>query len=333
MSGHIPVLAREATEALLPQEGGAYVDATFGGGGYSGILLDAGARVFAFDRDPSAIVNGRARAEAAEGRLVLIEAPFDRMAEALEERGAAPVDGVVFDLGVSSMQIDQGERGFSFMKDGPLDMRMGQGERASAFVNEADEADIANVIYQYGEDRRSRRLAKAIVAEREASPIETTGRLAGIAEAALGNREKIHPATRMFQAIRILVNDELGQVVRGLIAAEAVLRGGGRLSVVSFHSLEDRIVKRFFAEASGAAETRSRHMPEAEGAPATLEAVGRKAVAAGRDEVAANPRARSAKLRVAARTEAPLRPWTEERLRRLGAPPITFSDLQTRWAA
>ena len=322
---HTPVLGPEATDALLPAPGRRLVDATFGAGGYSRMMLAAGADVVGFDRDPSAI-EGAAPHE----RLTLIEAPFGAMEQELTARGLVPVDGVAFDLGVSSMQLDQGSRGFSFMRDGPLDMRMGAGTPASDFVNQADEADIADVLYQYGEERRSRRLARAIVQDR---PFETTGALAGLAERVLGTREKIHPATRAFQAIRILVNDELGQVVRGLIAAERVLRAGGRLAVVTFHSLEDRIVKRFLARAAGGAEARSRYEPAAADVAATLAPVTRKAVVPTTEEQAANPRARSAKLRVAERTDEPPMAWGQDALARLGAPAITFSDLQRRWAA
>ena len=322
---HVPVLGREATDALRAGPGRRVVDATFGAGGYSRMLLDAGAEVIGFDRDPTAIA-----AAAPHERLTLIEAPFDRMADELAARGMMPVHGVVFDLGVSSMQLDRAERGFSFLRDGPLDMRMGAGTPAADFVNQADEADIADVLYQYGEERRSRRLARAICQDR---PFETTGALAGLAERVLGTREKTHPATRLFQAVRILVNDELGQVVRGLIAAERALAAGGRLAVVTFHSLEDRIVKRFLARAGGGAEARSRYEPAAEPLPATLEAAGRKPVTPSAEEVAANPRARSAKLRVAERTDAPPMDWPDDALSGLGAPALTFSPLQRRWAA
>ena len=328
MSAHVPVLAREATDALAPREGGLYVDATYGAGGYTSLLLGAGGRVIAFDRDESAVANAGPR----EG-LSVVRAPFDRMEDELATRSALPVDGVVFDLGVSSMQLDQGERGFSFLRDGPLDMRMGrEGPSAADFLNHADEAEIADVIYQYGEERRSRRLAAAILEARAIEPLATTGQLASLAERVLGKREKIHPATRMFQAVRILINDELGQVVRGLICAERVLRAGGRLAVVTFHSLEDRLVKRFLRLASGQAETRSRFEPEADGEPATLRTVG-KAGAPSEGEIATNPRARSARLRVAERTHVPIRTYAEDELRRLGAPPLVFSDLQRRWAA
>ena len=324
----MPVLGPEAVAALRPRAGALLVDATYGAGGYTEMMTAAGARVAAFDRDGQAAAAGRERHPGVE----LIEAPFDTMATVLEGRGLTPVDGVAFDLGVSSMQLDQGERGFSFMRDGPLDMRMGgQGPTAADFVNGADEAEIADVLYQYGEERRSRRLARAIAEQRASASFETTGQLAQLAERVLGTREKIHPATRMFQAIRILVNDEFGQVVRGLIAAERVLRAGGRLAVVTFHSLEDRIVKRFLARAAGGRPARSRHEPEGAEEPATLTTVG-KAAAPSPDEIAANPRARSARLRVAERTVEPPRDWADD-LAGLGAPPLAFSDLQRRWAS
>ena len=324
-AAHIPVLGAEATDALLPGPGKRLVDGTFGAGGYARMMLDAGADVIGFDRDPTAIANA-----AGHERLTLIEVPFDRMEEELRDRRLAPVQGVVFDFGVSSMQLDQAERGFSFLRDGPLDMRMGGGASAADFVNQADEGDIADVLYQYGEERRSRRLARAICQDR---PFATTGALARLAESVLGTRDKIHPATRMFQAIRILVNDELGQIARGLVAAERVLAAGGRLAVVTFHSLEDRIAKRFFARAAGGAPARSRYEPAGEAVPATLAPVTRGAVAPSTDEIAANPRARSAKLRVAERTDAPPMAWAGADLGALGAPPITFSPLQRRWAA
>ena len=328
---HVPVLGPEAVAALRPQGGALLVDATYGAGGYTRLMSAAGARVAAFDRDPDAIAAGAARGEDA----ILISAPFDAMEAALAARGLLPADGIAFDLGVSSMQLDQGERGFSFMRDGPLDMRMDRGEgggpSAARFVNEADEAEIADVLYQYGEERRSRRLARAIVEDRAHMPFETTGQLARLAERVLGTREKTHPATRMFQAVRILVNDEFGQVVRGLIAAERCLRTGGRLAVVTFHSLEDRIVKRFLSLAAGGRPARSRYEPEGEDLPGTLTPVG-KPTGPSQAEVAANPRARSARLRVAERTGEPPRDWSGD-LAALGAPPLTFSDLQRRWAA
>ena len=327
---HVPVLGPEAVAALRPREGALLVDATYGAGGYTEEMLTAGARVVAFDRDPSAIATGEARHEG----VTFVPTAFGAMAEELGARGLLPVDGVAFDLGVSSMQLDRGERGFSFMRDGPLDMRMaqaGEGPSAARFVNEAEEGEIADVLYQYGEEKRSRRLARAIVADRVRAPFETTGQLAALAERVLGNREKTHPATRLFQAVRILVNDEFGQVVRGLIAAERCLRAGGRLAVVTFHSLEDRIVKRFFGLAAGGRPARSRYEPEGEDVPATLTPVG-KATAPSHAEIAANPRARSARLRVAERTGEPPRDWSSD-LGALGAPPLAFSDLQRRWAA
>ena len=325
---HVPVLGPEAVAALAPREGALLVDATYGAGGYTALMLEGGARVVAFDRDAHAAAAGRSR----HPGITLIKAPFDRMDAMLDERGLRPVDGVAFDLGVSSMQLDQSERGFSFMRDGPLDMRMGgEGPTAADFVNAADETEIADVLYQYGEERRSRRLAREIAQERARAPFETTGQLARLAERVLGTRDTTHPATRMFQAIRILVNDEFGQVVRGLIAAERVLRAHGRLAVVTFHSIEDRIVKRFLARAAGGRPGRSRHEPEGAEEPATLRPVGKPA-APSPEEVAANPRARSARLRVAERTDEPPRDWTQD-LAGLGAPPLAFSDLQRSWTS
>ncbi|MEM9233515.1 MAG: 16S rRNA (cytosine(1402)-N(4))-methyltransferase RsmH, partial [Pseudomonadota bacterium] len=266
-----------------------------------------------------------------EGRLTLIEAPFDQLAAEFEARYYGAADVVVFDFGVSSMQLDQAERGFSFRFDGPLDMRMGAGRPVSDFVNEADEADIANVIYQYGEERRSRGLARAIISAREEAPITTTAELAAIAERVIGTRGPIHPATRMFQGLRIFVNDELGQIVRALIAAEQVLKDGGRLIAVSFHSLEDRIVKRFLAEVTGRAEATSRHAPMEVSAPSTFDLLG-KAVPPTDAEIATNPRARSARLRAARRTDVSPRPWDDARLQGLGVPPMVFSPLQQNWA-
>jgi 16S rRNA (cytosine1402-N4)-methyltransferase len=331
VSGHIPVLRDEAIAAAAVTAGEIAVDATFGGGGYTAELLKAGARVYAFDRDPAAIAAGQARF-GDEARLTLIEAPFDEMEEALGTTGVEHVDAIVFDFGVSSMQLDQAERGFSFMADGPLDMRMGQGRSAAEFVNEADPRDLADVIYQYGEDRRSRALARAIVAEREKVPFETTGQLAALAERTLGKTGRIHPATRLFQALRILVNDELGQIVRALIAAERLLREGGRLVAVAFHSLEDRIVKRFLAATTGRSDTPSRHEPQRAGDPATFlpKLLNTKPTA---EESAANPRARSARLRAATRNDVPAADWTESRLRQLGVPPLVFSSVQETWGS
>jgi 16S rRNA (cytosine1402-N4)-methyltransferase len=295
---HIPVLLEEVVSALAPSPGELMVDATFGAGGYTRALLARGARVVAFDRDPDAIAT--ARADAPDG-LTLVEAEFSTMADAVAE----PADGVTMDVGVSSMQLDQAERGFSFQADGPLDMRMSQaGPSAADFVNTADEAEIADVIYRYGEEPKSRRIARAIVAAR---PLTRTGELAAVVRRALGHKphDKKDPATRTFQALRIHVNRELDELADGLAAAERVLKPGGRLAVVTFHSLEDRVVKRFLRERSGATPGGSRHLPATAAAAApSFEAVG-KAVRPGEAELARNPRARSATLRTARRTGAP----------------------------
>ena len=294
---HVPVLLDEVVAALAPAAGEAMVDATYGAGGYTRALLALGARVVAFDRDPDAIAAARAAAPEA---LMLVERPFSQMADALD----APVNGVVMDIGVSSMQLDQAERGFSFAADGPLDMRMSRsGPSAADFINTADEAEIADVLYLYGEERQSRRVARAIVAAR---PLTRTAELARVVRRALGHKphEPKDPATRSFQAIRIHVNRELDELAEGLAAAEAVLAPGGRLAVVTFHSLEDRVVKRFLRERSGATPAGSRHLPQrAAGQPASFEAVGR-AIRPGAAELARNPRARSATLRTARRTAA-----------------------------
>ena len=307
---HIPVLLDAVIAALSPAAGETMVDATFGAGGYSRALLDRGVRVHAFDRDPDAVEAGAAMGADPDGPLSLHPQPFSHLADTLQALAVPPVDGVVFDIGVSSMQLDRAERGFSFQGDGPLDMRMSQaGPSAADFVNEADEDAMADVLFHYGEERQSRRVARAIVAAR---PITRTGELATVVRRALGHRphDKKDPATRTFQAIRIHVNRELGELEDGLVAAEAVLAPGGRLAVVTFHSLEDRLVKRFLRERSGATPAGSRHRPAAgDGAAASFADVGR-ARRANEDEVAANPRARSATLRTASRTGA--QPWGRE---------------------
>ena len=304
---HIPVLLDEVVAAIGPREGMSVIDATFGAGGYSTALLDAGARVYAFDRDPNAIRDGAALVAKYDGRLSLHEERFANMRAEMARIGVEQVDAVVMDIGVSSMQLDQGERGFAFSFDGPLDMRMSQaGESAADFLNTADEAAIADVLYQYGEERQSRRVARAIV---NARPLETTGELARVVRRALGHKphDKKDPATRTFQAVRIHVNDELGELRAGLLAAEALLKEGGVLAVVSFHSLEDRIVKRFFKEASGAGRAVSRHLPGEVAGPAPVFAQVSKAIRPGEAEIARNPRARSSTLRHAIRTAAPAR--------------------------
>ncbi len=306
---HNPVLLDEVIAALAPEPGAVIVDATFGAGGYTRRLLDAGATVHAFDRDPDAIAAARQWAETREEppRLVLHPRRFSEMVAALGEAGVARVDGVVMDIGVSSMQLDQADRGFAFAANGPLDMRMERhGPSAADFVNEAAEGDIADVLYRYGEERQSRRVARAIVAAR---PLTTTGDLAAVVRKALGHRPGApkDPATRSFQAIRIHINAELSELEQGLDAAETVLRIGGRLAVVSFHSLEDRIVKQFLRDASGAVQAVSRHVPQAGRAPAAAFASLSKAIRPSAAELARNPRSRSATLRCATRTDAPAR--------------------------
>ena len=304
---HIPVLLDEVIDALDPQPGDVIVDATFGAGGYTRALLERGATVHAFDRDPDAIASGRSWDETGESppRLVLHPHRFSEMLDMMTSAGVARVDGVVMDIGVSSMQLDQAERGFAFSADGPLDMRMSQdGESAADFLNSADEKAIADVLYLYGEERQSRRVARAIVAAR---PLETTGALARVVRKALGYKphDKKDPATRTFQAVRIHVNGELDELAHGLSAAEHLLREGGRLAVVSFHSLEDRIVKRFLREASSTPSA-SRHVPlAAQDDPVFLQVS--KAIKPGEAEVERNPRARSSVLRHATRTAVPAR--------------------------
>lgn len=300
---HVPVLLAEVLDALAIAPGETQVDATFGAGGYTRAMLLAGARVFAFDRDPDAIAAGRALETETEA-LTLVPATFSAMEAELVALGAVPVDGVTLDIGVSSMQLDQAERGFSFQADGPLDMRMSQeGATAADFVNTADESDIADVLFDFGDEPRARRVARAIVANR---PITRTGELAHVVRRALGYKphDKKDPATRTFQALRIEVNRELGELADGLAAAERVLKPGGTLAVITFHSGEDRLVKRFLKERSGALPSGSRHLPEvkAKAAP-SFEQVAR-AVRASDEEIARNPRARSATLRVAKRTAA-----------------------------
>jgi len=301
---HVPVLAREVVDALRPRDGGRYVDGTFGAGGYSSAVLDhAQCQVIALDRDPDAIAAGQVLAERYAPRLRLIEGRFGDMAELLSAEGVDEVDGVALDLGVSSMQFDQADRGFSFRASGPLDMRMERsGPSAADLVNEADEAELADIIWRYGEERKSRRVARAIVEARRQKPIETTGELAEIVRRAVGpqGRDESDPATRTFQALRIAVNDELGELERGLVAAEQVLAPGGRLAVVSFHSLEDRAVKQFVRARAGRVPAPSRHAPpSAQDRAATLSDLTRKPVLPSAGEIAENPRARSARLRVA----------------------------------
>lgn len=320
---HIPVLRAEALAALGLKPGGHYIDGTFGAGGYTRAILDAfpDTRVMAIDRDPDAIAGGQGLVSRYQGRLTLVQGAFGDLDTLAEEAGLGPFDGVVLDIGVSSMQFDEALRGFSFRFDGPLDMRMAQdGTSAADLVNGMEEGDLADLIYTYGEERLSRLIAKAIVMDRKTKPFTTTRQLAEMIGRIVRTRPgDIHPATRTFQALRIAVNDELGELVRALHAAERVLKPGGRLAVVSFHSLEDRIVKQFFAARSGRGGG-SRHAPAAVAAAATFDIAGKWPQAAGEAELAANPRARSAKLRAGVRTAAPAR-GAEEAIVRLAELP------------
>ena len=310
---HEPVLLAEVLEALSPKTGGRYLDGTFGAGGYARAVLEAAdCRLLGVDRDPSALEAARIWAPLYGGRLTLVQGRFGTLDELAESEGFAPLDGVALDVGVSSMQIDEAERGFSFMRDGPLDMRMGRdGPSAAEVVAEASEEELADVFYHYGEERRSRSIARAVVKARSEAPILTTLRLAEIVAGAQPRPKPYepHPATRSFQALRIHVNDELGELARGLAAAERSLAPGGVLAVVTFHSLEDRMVKRFFQSRAEGAARGSRHAPgaleaEGSGAAPSFEPLRRKPVTASEEETARNPRARSAKLRAARRTSA-----------------------------
>ncbi len=314
-TGHIPVMMQEVVAALKPRDGGIYVDGTFGRGGYSRAILEAAAtQVFGIDRDPAAITFGAELSDKYDGRLTVLEGCFGDMASLMAEAGVAQVDGVTLDLGVSSPQIDDPIRGFSFRFDGPLDMRMGgDGPTAADFVNQAPEEEIADVIYHYGEERYARKIARAIVAARETDPILSTTQLVEIIHSIVRrSKDGIDPATRTFMALRIQVNDELGELERGLVGAEKILSPGGRLAVVSFHSLEDRKVKSFLHEHGGAIGRGSRHLPDnPDTAPVpSFTLVKRGAIKPGKDEAAENPRARSARLRVAERSDAPAWPDT-----------------------
>ncbi len=325
---HVPVLLDEVVAALDMQDGDTVIDGTFGAGGYSRALLEAtSCRVIGVDRDPDALAEAARWASLYGDRLRLVSGVFGALDETPKE--GEQIDAVVLDIGVSSMQLDRAARGFSFLRDGALDMRMEQtGPSAADLVNGAEEAVLADILFQYGEERRSRALARAIVAAREDAPIETTAKLASvIAEASPPNHPgRAHPSTRTFQALRIAVNDELGELARGLAAAERVLSPGGRLAVVTFHSLEDRIVKRFFKSRSsdgGAGVSRYAPGPQ-ERDPASFDILTRKPIEAGEDELARNPRARSARLRVARRTDAPARPFDP---RGLGLPGLALEGL------
>ena len=314
---HIPVLLRPLMRALEPVSG-VWLDGTFGAGGYTRALLDAGAdRVIAVDRDPLAFQMAAPWAEEYGDRLEMVEGVFSR----LDDYGR-DLDGVVLDIGVSSMQLDQADRGFSFMRDGPLDMRMSQsGTSAADIVNTASESALADILFHYGEERASRRIARAILRARAEAPIQTTLRLAEIIESCLPRQKpgQTHPATRSFQALRVAVNDEYGELVAGLEAAERALKPGGKLAVVSFHSIEDRIVKRFLADRSGGGGRANRYAPQAKEDPPQFNLPTKKAIGPDTEELAENPRSRSAKLRIGIRTDAPPKPSDR---RALGLPQL-----------
>ena len=306
---HVPVLRDEVLAHLAPRDGGRYLDGTFGGGGYADAILAASScTLYAIDRDPAAIRRGAALAARHPGRLHLIEGRFGDMVALLGGHGVRALDGVVLDLGVSSFQLDEPERGFSFRADGPLDMRMGdRGTTASDLVNTLPEGELADLLYEFGEERHSRRIARAIVAARREAPITTTGALARVIRSVMPKAaDGIDPATRSFQALRIRVNDELGEIERGLEAAASLLASGGRLVVVSFHSGEDRLVKRFMTDRAGAGPKPSRHLPvTGDAAPPAFSLLARRAVRPGADETGRNPRARSARLRALQRHADP----------------------------
>jgi 16S rRNA (cytosine1402-N4)-methyltransferase len=311
MNAHRPVMLAEVLAALAPRDGAVYLDGTFGAGGYSRALLEAATcTVWAVDCDPAAVVRGDALSSDYGERFHILHGRFSDMASLLAAHGVIAVDGIALDLGVSSPQLDDAARGFSFRFDGPLDMRMdAKGETAAEIIARASESELADIIFQFGEERHARRIARALVAERGRAPIERTIQLRNIVRAAVprASGETIDASTRTFQALRIYVNDELGELDRGLAAAEALLAPGGVLVVVSFHSLEDRRVKTFLRTRSGGAPRASRHLPAEVGRAAapTFELVTRRALRPTDSEIAQNPRARSARLRAGRRTTAP----------------------------
>ena len=314
---HQPVLLKEALRALSPGENGIYIDGTFGAGGYSRALLNSvRGRVLAIDRDPQAVAAGTGLAQEFPSRFIIVRDRFSNMRAVAERHGHSAVDGVVLDIGLSSMQLDSAERGFSFQKDGPLDMRMeAEGQTAADVVNTLPEKTLAKIIAVFGEERRARAIARVIVAARAKKPFTRTGELERLVVSVLGKKaeEALHPATRTFQALRIYVNRELEELVRGLGAAEEILKPGGRLAAVTFHSLEDRILKRFLVQRSGRAPKPSRHLPETTGLPhASFTLLEPFPLAATAEEIARNPRARSAKLRAAIRTSDPAQPLSAE---------------------
>ena len=308
---HVPVLLNQVLQSLQPQENEVYVDGTFGAGGYSRAILEAaGCQVIGIDRDPEAISGADDITKEFHDRLTLFQGRFGEMEGIVKSAGLEKVDGVVLDLGVSSMQLDEGERGFSFMRDGPLDMRMGRdGESAAELIARLDDKVLADIFWKLGEEKRSRAIARAIVKRREEKPIERTLDLANLIEQVLGRKpgDQKHPATRTFQALRLFINQELQQLVDGLHAAEKILKPGGRLVVVTFHSLEDRIVKRFLTHKTGRNSRPSRHLPGDGGENITpsFQNINRKAAKPTEGEVSDNPRARSAQLRAAIRQDAP----------------------------
>ena len=313
---HVPVLLPEMLRALAPRAGETYIDATFGAGGYSGAILAAvgDARVLAIDRDPDAIAAGAALLARYPARLILRQGAFGDLDLIARDAGVTPIAAVVLDIGISSVQVDDPERGFSFQRDGPLDMRMAQeGPTAADFVNTAPEAELADVIFRLGEERAARTIARRIAVRRSQRPFARTRDLSELVVAVLG-REKVagrHAATRTFQALRMHVNDELGQLARALRATERILDPGGRLIVVTFHSLEDRLCKDFLRRRASSGPKLSRHLPPAppDAPPPSFRFLNQRPLSPGAEEIAANPRARSAKLRAAVRTEAP--PWPE----------------------
>lgn len=308
-AAHIPVLLPETIAALALSDSDTYVDGTLGAGGYTTAALDAGIEhAYAIDRDPRALASGAGLVARYPGRLTLIDGRFSQMDQLLADRGVSGVDAIALDIGVSSMQLDEADYGFSFRLDGPLDMRMsGSGPTAADFLNTADEAAIADVVFELGEEPKARRIARAIVQDR---PFERTSQLAALVRSVCGiSKTGKDPATRTFQALRIYINDELGELDAGLRAAERLLRPGGRLAVVSFHSLEDRAVKSFLRARSGSEPAGSRHLPLSTGAPSPTFDKPAKPVRPAEAELAANPRARSATLRAATRTTAPA--WRE----------------------
>jgi 16S rRNA (cytosine1402-N4)-methyltransferase len=317
LARHLPVMLAEVIDLLAPAAGGIYIDGTFGAGGYTSAILARGANVIAIDRDPTAIAGGAGLVRSAAGRLTLVEGRFSALDEIARAHGRERADGVVLDIGVSSMQIDAAERGFSFRGDGPLDMRMGgEGPTAADVVNRMEAGALARVIAVLGEEKKARAVARAIERARAEKPLAGTVELANIVARAVGGRrdQAIHPATRTFQALRIFVNRELEELAEALAASERILGPGGRLVVVSFHSLEDRIVKRFLADRTATQSGASRHRPDVAVAEPTFALLRRGAVGPGETETSSNPRARSARLRAAERTAAPARPLDREAL-------------------